>query len=241
MFDLVISLGHRCYTAQHLRRMMIHSGTMPFDWVWSPNEGAVAAIETGFSGMLQPDRMEFRDGWVFDRHFDFGHVHEYPLHPDFMTEHGRVAARRAFLVHRFRQALSSPARILFVRHEMPGTAAPDAAERLVRALARWRPPSSFHLLFLSDAPAVAAGPIGDSITCVRVPETFGEDDAEWDSVFGDFHKTRRIASYHPALVRFVATMPGRLRGPAEKLIGRCRRFVVSGRATVLGRLRMQTS
>ncbi|NVO17259.1 MAG: hypothetical protein HXX10_24800 [Rhodoplanes sp.] len=39
MLDLVISLGHRCYTAQHQRRMMIHSGTMPFDWVWSRNEG----------------------------------------------------------------------------------------------------------------------------------------------------------------------------------------------------------
>lgn len=220
MFDLVISLGHRCQTAQNLRRMMIHSGTMPFDWIISSTGGVAEAIETDFDGVFRPERLELRDDCVIDHRFGFAYLHDFPICADFLAAHTRVCRRQDLLIRRFRAALASDARILFVRQESAGTDG-DAVRRLAEALARRR--AAFHLLVLSEADSLPPRPGAENVTLICTGPQFADAAARWDAVFNLVHRNTPIRAYFPRLVRAAAKAPPKLRGPIQKLIGTSRR------------------
>jgi len=223
MFDMVISLGHCCQTAQHLRRMMIHSGTMPFDWVISSANGVADAIESDFDGILCPEQLELREDRVIDHRFGFAYIHEFPIRAGFLLAHARVRRRQELLIGRFRNAMASAARILFVRHEARGIDVRGAVERLVNAVARHRPRPSFHLLFLSEAGAPNSDLISETVSSVHIEPAFAGAADRWDAVFNAVHKGTPIRAYYPGLVRAVERAPSNLRAPIQKIIGTSRR------------------
>jgi len=221
MFDTVIGLGHRCFTAQHLRRMMIHSGTMPFDWIISSYEGTAAALAARFAGMFQPELLELRADHIADHRYGFQHLHDFPIHADFIADRDRVVARYDQLTRRMAAALTSPKRVLFVRHEEPGGGGPQAAARLLDALAQWRPLSSFHLLYLSEVEMPDDG--AANLTSVHVASDVGEQPERWDTIFTAMHRRERIFGYFPGLVRSLAAIPRPVRLPVQNLVGSSRR------------------
>lgn len=204
--------------------MMIHSGTMPFDWIISSNEGAAAAIESGFAGRLQPEQLELKSDHVIDHRFGFVHVHEFPIHAGFLADYQKVVERQRLLERRFQSALKSKANILFVRHESPGDADRSSAQRLVDAIGRWRPVSSFHLLYLTDAAHSKAGRAGGTITIRQVSSGFGDSASDWDSLISDLHSDIPIKAYYPGLVHGIAAMPQSVHGPARRVFGETRRY-----------------
>jgi len=225
MFDVVIGLGHRCNTAQHLRRMMIHPGTMPFDWIISPNEGVAAAIETGFEGRLRQDQLVLKHDRIIDLRFGFAHLHEFPIRTDFLACHQQVVQRQQQLQRRFQNALGSRARLLFVRHALPEEGDRLIPLRLVDAIARWRPLPSFHLLYLTET-APLSERVTETLTVLKVSPDMGDTDRDWDSVFSDLHSREPIRGYYPRLVRGVTAMPESLRSPARRVIGETRRWLI---------------
>jgi hypothetical protein len=226
---MVISLGHRCQTAQHLRRMMIHSGTMPFDWIISSVSGVADAIESDFDGILWPERLELREDRVIDHRFGFAYVHEFPIGADYLLAHVRVRRRQELLIGRFRKAMGSAARILFVRHEAPGIDVRGAAERLVNAVAHRRPRTSFHLLFLSEAGPPIDERIAENISSVHTEFDFADVADRWDAVFNSIHEDTPIRAYYPGLVRAVEKTPPNLQVPIQKIVGTSRRRLMRWR------------
>ncbi|NVN87476.1 MAG: hypothetical protein HXX15_15470 [Rhodopseudomonas sp.] len=223
MFDTVIGLGHRCFTAQHLRRMMIHSGTMPFDWIISSNEGTASALADRFAGMFQPELLELRSDHIADHRYGFQHLHDFPIAADFIADRDRVVARYDQLTRRMATALTSPKRVLFVRHEEPGVGGPQAAARLLDALGQWRPPSSFHLLYMSEVESPDDGAATPNLTSVHVAPDVGEHPEHWDEIFTAMHRREPIVGYFPGLVRSLAAIPRSVRVPVQNLVGSSRR------------------
>ena len=223
--DLVVGLGHRCNTAQHLRRMMIHHGTMPFDWIVSPNRGVAEAIEHNFEGMLQPERLELRSDRVVDGRFGFEYVHDYAIGPDYLASQPKVVARQRQLVERFGRMLASDATVLFVREEDRELLDPDAPRRLVEALASRRPRSSFHLLFLTERdPSIFAG--DPNVTLSQVPSDSWNDAWAWNTIFTAIDRRLPIKGYFPALVRGIGSMPPAVARPTQHFISSSRRRVL---------------
>jgi hypothetical protein len=226
MFDVVIGLGHCCYTAQHLRRMMIHPGTMPFDWIISSNEGVAAAIETEFEGRLRQDQLELKHDRIIDLRFGFAHLHEFPIRADFLAHHQQVVQRQQLLERRFQNVLGSKARLLFVRHALPEESDQLIPQRLVDAIARWRPLPSFHLLYLTEMAPLRTGRVTETLTVLKVSPDMGNTDRDWDSIFSDLHSYEPIRAYYPRLVRGVTAAPESLRSPTRRVIGETRRWLI---------------
>lgn len=219
-FHYIIGLGHRCHTANSLRRCMIHEQTMPFDWVISDVLGVADAIRSRFHGMLEPGNLTLNEKMIFDSQFRFEHWHDYPIEPAFMLHHDRVWQRRAALVARFFQALSATKRILFVRHEQSGHGSLIGAQAIVSAIAQYRPEASFRLLYLADNL-----PFSESDNLTVLPFSSEEEPSleDWISALDYVHSNENISGFHPAAVRFLDALPSRIGRPIVLFIGSFRK------------------
>lgn len=203
--------------------MMIHGGTLPLDWIISSNAGAADAIRAGFDGMFQPELLEFSGDHIRDHRFGFMHIHDFPLDDNFLTHRPKVLARYDLLRQRMLDALSSPQRVLFVRQEEPGVGGPAAAKSIADAIAKWRNPSTFHLLYINEIDGGPSDLLPANISQVKIDPDAGEDTAVWDRIFSDLHRREPIRGYFPAFVRRVDAMPDPIRLRAYKFFGNSRR------------------
>jgi len=187
-FDLVVSLGHRCYTAIQLRRMMIHGGTMPFDWIVSDGVGVTEAIRSKFAGALAKENLTFRGDRIEDVRYRFDHVHDFPLKSDFLTHYDLAVRRRNEITDRFFKALDSGKSILFIRHELPECASEANARNMIDAIGG-HSRGICHLLYLSHKLDKSSS--GDRLTFVRTRNTEELTDGEWEMCCPAFTRSGR--------------------------------------------------
>ncbi len=219
-FDLVISLGFRCFTGFQLRRMMIQTISFPLDWVVSDANGAIEAIATKFSGTMQPENLFSHPHYVLDRRFRFQHWHDFSNKADPLSCLSQTTFKRAFLEQRFFEVLHSRRRLLFVRHEVPGHGSRDIAQRFVNALRLHRPDHSFKFLYLSDQIDDFET---DYIVGVHVPRNKHLPQHVWDGAFGYVHDRERISGYSPRMVRACAKLPVPIQINVSKIVGSTRK------------------
>lgn len=219
-YDLVISLGFRCYPAFQLRRMMIQNISMPFDWIVSPASGVVAALETKFEGSLNPENLSGHETYVLDTRFGFQYWHDFKEVPKYMESHAAAVSKRRHLERRFFEILASKRRLLFVRHETPGEGSRDISESIIGVLSKYRSQETFRLVYLSDK--ILDHESGLSLL-VNVPQQDILLDELWDDVFFRVHSRERIKGYRPNIVRAYVNWPRPVQIQASKLIGTFRK------------------
>lgn len=219
-FDQVISLGHRCYTWMQFRRLLLQTVGMPFDSIVASADKTAEAIRSKFSGSLQPENLFVSEEFVLDAKYNFEHWHDFHDKRNPYLDLEAAQQKRAFVVDRFYKLLRSPRRLLFVRHETPGSGSLHDIKNIMGAIAEHRPAGSSHFLYLSDNIESGAS---DGLTMMQTPKAMILDDDVWDNAMAAIHNDERISGYYPRLVSAYQAWPKPLQMQTLKLIGTARK------------------
>lgn len=219
-FDIVVSLGFRCYTALELRRMMIQTIGLPFDWIVADANGTAEAIINKFAGTMNPENFESHELYVLDKKYGFEYWHDFLNKADPLPELEAMKTKRARLEKRFFDLLASNLRILFVRQEVAHHGSIETLDLIGRAIATCRPADTFHILYLSNTMDTQEG---SNFSTFTIPECESPSPEIWDQAFNKIHSKERINGYRPALVKASKHWPTPIRKQASKLIGTYRK------------------
>jgi len=219
-FDQVISVGFRCHTANHFRRMMLHTISMPFDFIVSTPQGVAEAITSRFEGVLQPEKLVPCGDYVLDPQYGFQHWHDHTDLANPIASNDTVISKRTYVTNRFYKLLESRMRVLFVRQEEPNKGSVADAQMIIDALRKFRPADSFYFLYLSTNVSDAAD---DHLMTLNVPDDGNLPDEVWNSVMARVHARERIKLYSPALLRVHDSLPPSLARSLFKTIGTARK------------------
>lgn len=204
-YDVVISLGARCLPGLEFRRMLLSAPTMPFDWIVSPPDSSVRAIETKFEGAMARETLSFHakeltghvNDFIRDDAYGFEHWHDFEDPRNYATSYPAVAQKRKYIVDRFFMLLLSRQRILFVRRELDGMGSLAWGTAFVKAISRYRQPETFCLAYLGDTVPDFRQP---SLHCVNTP-TGNLTKEAWNTVMDRIHSEEKIIGYHPAAIK----------------------------------------
>ena len=90
-FDLVISLGHRCFTSLMLRQNNLQVASFPFDWLLNTEyKQGLEFLCNNFENFLEKEDLvlsenegnEFHDTYL-NKRTKFSLVHDFPVNVDF--------------------------------------------------------------------------------------------------------------------------------------------------------------
>ena len=90
-FDLVVSIGHRCFTSLMLRQNNLQVASFPFDWLLNTEyKQSMEFLCNNFENFLEKEDLEltenagneFHNTYKNKRH-NFSLVHDFPVNVDF--------------------------------------------------------------------------------------------------------------------------------------------------------------
>jgi Putative papain-like cysteine peptidase (DUF1796) len=115
-FDHIVSLGRSCQAAWHIRRTNGFAGTLPFDWVGSPDAAVRKSIATHLAGWFERDHL-YPDptGGYRNRETGIRFLHAFDKHPTFEAGYVANKDRMETLVWRWLDLIASDKTVLFVR------------------------------------------------------------------------------------------------------------------------------
>lgn len=100
-FDLVFSVGHRCFTSLMLRQNNLQVASFPFDWLLNTEyKQSMEFLCNNFENFLNKEDLElaqnegneFHDTYK-NRRNKFSLVHDFPINVDFDTQFEVVKAK----------------------------------------------------------------------------------------------------------------------------------------------------
>ncbi len=158
-FSHVVSLGHTCSPAFHIRRVFNVEKAFPFDWVIAPERGLRQVLANPCDdfvnkGALQLTQTTNEEGFlsVVDTSTSFEYLHDFRSLVNWEEEAERVAAKYRFLARRWQDTMAAGGRILFVRDVTSDEeAAPDFVEPLHGFLQALYPKVDVYLLGIQEA------------------------------------------------------------------------------------------
>ncbi|MDR3550770.1 MAG: DUF1796 family putative cysteine peptidase [Candidatus Babeliales bacterium] len=135
MHALWISLGRACPSALNLRKLHMRSDAYPFDWVVSPFDSLLTALQTDFQYFLSDLRLRDDRQGVID-YYGISYIHDWPtvnqphvdaLNTDFISNNPIspqwqnalpfVKEKYRRRIERFRAACMGNEKVFFVRSE----------------------------------------------------------------------------------------------------------------------------
>jgi len=194
--DLCVGLGQHCESTYQIRRITGQENAHFFDWLEIDLVFVQQAIETDFRGLLRPGRMALTtDGQgAVDLDAGIEFYHEFTARPgaeltvaDVEEQLPVVQEKMAFLATRWREMVTSQARVLYVRQDANGVESVADLRLLRDTIADRYPGHDFAILWLRrSAPEdVEKLPAGTAFREVGlVPGRWQGDDAAWDALFG---------------------------------------------------------
>lgn len=120
-YDYVISLGGACGCAHQIRTYFNQHEAFPFDWLVTPFDSIEPLISAGLRG-LGSDLAPYKDTkWFINTRFMTLHPHEMRLVDGELPTGWQhlmrtVRAKHDYLADRWNAVMSSPNRVLLVRH-----------------------------------------------------------------------------------------------------------------------------
>ena len=124
-YDIVISLGAPCQTAEQLRRHELRTFSGPFDWtVLESVECLVKALDTRFENYFLRENLVV-DGegehnyLIYDTYYECMSVHDFPLvdHPDHIFDlYPAFIQKMQRRINRFYERIEKSKLTLFVRY-----------------------------------------------------------------------------------------------------------------------------
>lgn len=138
VYDRIVSLGSACEPAYQIRSHTGKSEADYFDWLITPAESLITAIETDFSGFDNKQDFVITEdkGSVINNRTKIEYRHSFPrgsdglIRDDFLTSFSEYEARTAYLLGRWRSNFSRPGRVLFIRRDITL----EEVDRLSRAI-----------------------------------------------------------------------------------------------------------
>ena len=160
-YDRIITLGGACSPAWQVRAYTGQTDAFPFDWLVLPFHALTMAIEHDFHDFTAPDVFEATAVGIRHRKFPSLYLHDFQINhnpPDGWKDAvADVLAKYEFLIARWRNALCSRDRVLFVRHQghfddvefkCVGALKAQEADRFCASLERHYPGLAFDVLFV---------------------------------------------------------------------------------------------
>lgn len=100
-FDLVISIGHRCFTSLMLRQNNLQVASFPFDWLLNTNyKQSIEFLCNNFENFLNKEDLvltenegnEFHNTYA-NKRTKYSLVHDFPVNVDFDKQFEAVKAK----------------------------------------------------------------------------------------------------------------------------------------------------
>jgi hypothetical protein len=193
--DLCVGLGQHCESTYQIRRITVQESAYFFDWLEIDLEFVQKAIETDFQGLLRSGRMALTSdgGGAVDLDAGIEFYHEFTPRPDadltvadVEEQLPAVREKLAFLASRWREMVTSPARVLYVRQDANGVESVDDLCRLRDTIADRYPGHEFAILWLRRSVPEGVGKLPPGIAFREVgliPGRWQGDDEAWDALF----------------------------------------------------------
>jgi Putative papain-like cysteine peptidase (DUF1796) len=194
--EFCLGLGQHCESTYQIRRITGQESAHFFDWLEIDLEFVQQAIETDFRGLLKPGRMTLTTDGAGAVDLDAGieFYHEFAARPDADLTLADVEAqlpgvreKLAFLASRWREMVTSSARVLYVRQDANGVETVADICRLQDTLTDRYPGHEFAILWLGRAEPASVDKLPPGIAFREVglvPGRWQGDDAAWDALFG---------------------------------------------------------
>lgn len=165
-FAKVLSFGCSCQPAKHIRTQLGQTEAYFFDWMISPLDATIRAIETDFEGILQPGNLAYSDhrrirlrdavnGLEYQHDFPVDREHPDPAKRDVILE-GFDAHCDAVLdkytrrKERTQAVIESGEPVMIVRYgQLAEELTPDARSRFVDVLRARHPKADLTFLWAS--------------------------------------------------------------------------------------------
>lgn len=121
-FDLVLSIGHRCFTSLMLRQNNLQVASFPFDWLLNIEyKQSLEFLCNNFENFLNKEDLklaenegnEFHNTYKNIRH-NFSLVHDFPVNVDFDTQFEIVKAKYLKRSERLLEKIKKSKNVLFV-------------------------------------------------------------------------------------------------------------------------------
>ena len=188
-FDHVVSLGCSCQPAFQIRRLLGIDEAQVFDWLITDDPGIVHLIGNAAEDVFRQDDLKWINGAVRSQAHGTRYMHEFPTEADLEKGFAENAARFEALTRRWRDLMSSDARVLFVRLHARSEDPAAAAALLRDTLGAAAPGLRFELLYLTAPeifdPAWDTAGITHRPVAQPEPYTWKGDDAVWERLLSE--------------------------------------------------------
>jgi len=198
-YDRIISVGCLCHVAYQIRRFTGDTTAFFFDWLYTPFEGLLQALENDFTGAFQRENLVFAhddlsiNRTVRDSKTGFDLFHYLPKDVDggvkvnvLDAEFPQLKARFEYLSSRWLRTMNG-ARILFVRQVAERRPEPSV-KALAEVLSRKYPTLDFDILAVTMTDTghtkFSVDPDTPRILSAQVKkDKWPGDSVSWDAAF----------------------------------------------------------